>query len=56
MSRQSDIIARFAGDEFVFILPGTTTQEAQAYINRLRSYFVDHKMDVGETQIEIGFS
>lgn len=56
MSRQSDIIARFAGDEFVLILPGTTIQEAQAYIDRLRFYFMDHKMDVGETQIEIGFS
>lgn len=56
MSRESDIVARFAGDEFVLILPGTTPQEAEGLLERLRFYFMDHKMDVDEHQIEIGFS
>lgn len=56
MSRQSDIVARFAGDEFVLILPGTTPQEAKGLLERLRYYFMDHKMEDEEKQIEVGFS
>jgi len=58
MSRQSDIIARFAGDEFVLILPGTSPQEAQGLIERMNYFFMDHKMDVDENHnhIEISFS
>jgi diguanylate cyclase (GGDEF)-like protein len=35
MSRESDIVTRFAGDEFVIILPGNRQDEAYRMMNRL---------------------
>ena len=36
LKRDSDIVARFAGDEFVVILPSTTTVQAEHYIHRVK--------------------
>ncbi|WP_022664580.1 diguanylate cyclase [Desulfospira joergensenii] len=36
LKRDSDIVARFAGDEFVVILPSTTEIQAEYYINRVK--------------------
>ncbi len=36
MSRDSDIVARFAGDEFVVILPETDAQNAATLITRFQ--------------------
>ena len=38
MSRESDIVTRFAGDEFVIILPGNKRDEAYRMMNRLNQY------------------
>lgn len=38
MSRESDIVTRFAGDEFVIILPGSKRDEAHQMMNRLNQY------------------
>jgi len=38
MSRESDIVTRFAGDEFVIILPGNKRDEAHQMMNRLNQY------------------
>ncbi|MCG8686056.1 MAG: sensor domain-containing diguanylate cyclase [Desulfobacterales bacterium] len=38
MKRDSDIVARFAGDEFVVILPSTGKLQAENYINRVKDY------------------
>lgn len=38
MSRESDIVTRFAGDEFVIILPGNKRDEASQMMNRLQKY------------------
>ncbi|WDP87159.1 MAG: GGDEF domain-containing protein [Desulfobacter sp.] len=35
LKRDSDIVARFAGDEFVVILPSTGRTQAEKYINRV---------------------
>lgn len=35
LSRKSDKVARFGGEEFVFFLPNTNLQEAQDFANRL---------------------
>ena len=36
LKRDSDIVARFAGDEFVVILPSTNISQAENYINRVK--------------------
>jgi diguanylate cyclase (GGDEF)-like protein len=36
--RQSDIVARFAGDEFIVILPLSNTSQAEHYIHRVKHY------------------
>ncbi len=36
LKRDSDVVARFAGDEFVVILPSTSPPQAEAYINRVK--------------------
>ena len=45
MTRGSDVVARFAGDEFVIILPGTLLSKAAELANRLKSFFMDHPLD-----------
>ena len=39
MSRNTDIVARYAGDEFVLILPETTEDSAQFLMDRIRENF-----------------
>lgn len=56
LSRQSDIISRFAGDEFVVILPETAAEEADVLIGRIQQYFRDHPMAVSGTTVPVGFS
>jgi len=40
MSRQSDVVARFAGDEFVIILPNTSAERAYRFVDRLQTFFL----------------
>lgn len=35
MTRRSDVVARFAGDEFVFLLPETQARQAEAFMERI---------------------
>ena len=40
MSRQSDVVARFAGDEFVIVLPNTSAERAYRFVDRLQTFFL----------------
>ncbi len=46
LKRDSDIVARFAGDEFVLILPSTKEVEAEKYILRLRYEFFQYPLSI----------
>jgi len=41
--RQSDVLARFGGDEFVIVLPGTCAEDALAVAERLRHTVAEHE-------------
>jgi len=53
--RQSDIAARFGGDEFILLLPESTQAEALSVVDRLRHVMVSAPVRCG-CQVEVGFS
>jgi diguanylate cyclase (GGDEF)-like protein len=56
ISRENDILSRFAGDEFVIILPGTGTLEAEAYMSRVAIRLRERPLHFTEGTIEISMS
>jgi diguanylate cyclase (GGDEF)-like protein len=56
MARESDIIARFAGDEFVLILPGTSDVEAGKFVKRIKGFFKVNSLNFKGTQIFAHFT
>jgi diguanylate cyclase (GGDEF)-like protein len=51
MSRDSDVVARFAGDEFVLILPETTAENAEHLMERVCTYLKSTPLKVGAKAI-----
>ncbi len=49
LARQNDVVARFGGEEFVALMPGTDRDEAQRHAERLRAAVAGHviKLDDG---------
>jgi diguanylate cyclase (GGDEF)-like protein len=56
MTRTSDVVARFAGDEFIIILPNTPVDEASEFATRLQTFFINHPLDFEGTLIRISVS
>ncbi|UCE53226.1 MAG: sensor domain-containing diguanylate cyclase [Desulfobacterales bacterium] len=56
MSRNSDIVGRYAGNEFVIILPETKAKNALNLINRLQSYFKNKPLRIKNTSIPVSIS
>lgn len=54
--RDADIIARFAGDEFVVILPSTDIENSENYVNRVRESLAASPLMIGEQPVFIAFS
>lgn len=56
MCRQSDVAARYAGDEFVLILPGTDHAEAADLMGRIQEHFHQRPFGYGSSRIQIKLS
>jgi diguanylate cyclase (GGDEF)-like protein len=56
LTRDSDVVSRYAGDEFVIILPSISTKESLLLIQRLQDYFHKNPMDVEEEHIPVSVS
>ncbi len=56
MSRETDIVARYAGDEFVLILPETDTNKAITMMNRLQTHLDRRPLDNGKKIIQFSIS
>jgi len=55
-TREVDVVARYAGDEFVVILPGTTGEEARRLLERLQDHFAPNPMRWKEGSLSVSFS
>jgi diguanylate cyclase (GGDEF)-like protein len=56
ISRDTDVVARFAGDEFIFILPETSATSTITLMNRLKDYFISHPLNTTGTSIPVSIS
>jgi len=56
ISRDTDVVARFAGDEFIFILPETSAASTKTLMNRLKDYFTSHPLNTAGTSIPVSIS
>ncbi|PKN72638.1 MAG: GGDEF domain-containing protein [Deltaproteobacteria bacterium HGW-Deltaproteobacteria-10] len=56
MTRGSDVVARFAGDEFIIVLPGTPLNNASELACRMKAFFVDHPLDFEGIPIAVSIS
>jgi len=54
--RTNDIVARFAGDEFVVILPSTIQAEATHYIQRVKAILAEQSVTTADTSFYVNFS
>jgi diguanylate cyclase (GGDEF)-like protein len=56
LTRDSDVVCRYAGDEFIVILPGIGSGDSLLFIQRLQDYFDKNPMKIGEQRIPVSIS
>ena len=56
MSRNIDVVARYAGDEFVLILPETTKESAEFLMKRICAHLSEHPLRVKDITIPVSIS
>jgi len=56
LSRASDAVSRYAGDEFVIILPETSRANADSLMKRISKYTADHPLIHEGRTITVSFS
>lgn len=56
LKRDSDIVARFAGDEFVVILPSTNKKQAEHYIRRVKEKLANEPLSANHTNFHVELS
>lgn len=56
MIREEDVVARFAGDEFVIIFPETKADKVAAIMKRIQSYLKTHPLHINGNELFISLS
>ena len=56
LKRDSDVVARFAGDEFVAILPSTNKTQAKSYMNRVDNMLSKKSIQAGSKKFYVKIS
>jgi len=56
LKRDSDIVARFAGDEFVVILPSTNKNQAKSFIKRVKQELAEKFLSANNTRFYVKLS
>lgn len=56
ISRETDVVARFAGDEFIVILPQTSAKNAKRLMSRLMEYFLKNPLKTDTNIIHASIS
>jgi len=56
MCRESDIVSRFAGDEFVVVLPETGKESARKLMERLQADLFRSPMTIGNNSVKVSMS
>lgn len=54
--RSTDIAARFAGDEFVCVLPGSSHKDGQDLVKKMRDHFSNTPYMHGDARLDVQFS
>jgi len=54
--REEDIVARFAGDEFVVILPETKADKSETLMKRVQAYLNSHPLNHNSAKLSISLS
>jgi diguanylate cyclase (GGDEF)-like protein len=54
--RETDVVARFAGDEFIIILPQTSAKNAKRLMSRLMEYFLKNPLKTDTNIIHASIS
>lgn len=54
--RKNDILARIGGDEFAILMPKTSNNEAQIFVEHLRSVFQKTSVDINHQKLPLSIS
>lgn len=56
LTRETDVVSRYAGDEFVVILPETELKKANSLIKRIQKFFLNNPMEFNGKKIGVSIS
>lgn len=56
LTRETDVVSRYAGDEFVVILPETELKKANTLLTRIQTYFQNNPMPFNGANISVSIS